>query len=479
MPKFPLLELASPLHILQCVKLLFRNCHANNLCFNLEPNYPTMVNRHLHICHDVAYRHLSPEEIRLADYHSGRKYGGPHAVAQLHLPPTVAVQDSAAIYQLQMPPPIRLSVGGSWSSSPGSDTSSKFQGALLSSTTSQIPAGSQASSSFGGASISTPTGSSAFFGQASLLTNPLSRASPWGAGNNSFANPPNTPSTPVSSAATQKLLNIAPPPQQPTVTATVPKTQSSPTPSSSAPTTPGLGLAQTVDTSASGLTGFAKYATQPPHPSTSRPLTDRKSVLTGASVFGSPAAQSDKASTPKPSELTGFAKYATQSENASSLKLGTTGTSVFGSPAAQSPSASTPAPVLSIFNQSQLYLKTRTPSFGGSSISMSVTSSSGPLVPGFPPLKSSSAPPSQNLAPRLGGFGSTPTITNPKLEEKSLEVIPKSGKFRDVVEEEVAHQEALLNLCILAEILCWPKLFNAAIDAYVQGEFYPELFMRR
>jgi hypothetical protein len=36
--------------------------------------------------------------------------------------------------------------------------------------------------------------------------------------------------------------------------------------------------------------------------------------------------------------------------------------------------------------------------------------------------------------------------------------------------DEILLQDALLHLCIFAETVCWPKLFNAAIDAYMLGE---------
>jgi len=38
-----------------------------------------------------------------------------------------------------------------------------------------------------------------------------------------------------------------------------------------------------------------------------------------------------------------------------------------------------------------------------------------------------------------------------------------------MVDENVL-QDALLHLCIFAETVCWPKLFNTAIDAYMISE---------
>lgn len=49
--------------------------------------------------------------------------------------------------------------------------------------------------------------------------------------------------------------------------------------------------------------------------------------------------------------------------------------------------------------------------------------------------------------------------------------VPRSEPVGEIVVDEAELQNALLHLCLLAETICWPKLFNAAVDAYVQREF--------
>jgi hypothetical protein len=51
-----------------------------------------------------------------------------------------------------------------------------------------------------------------------------------------------------------------------------------------------------------------------------------------------------------------------------------------------------------------------------------------------------------------------------------LRGIPHSPPLSTLTVAEESHQLALLNLCLLAESLCWPSLFNPSISAYAQGE---------
>lgn len=61
-------------------------------------------------------------------------------------------------------------------------------------------------------------------------------------------------------------------------------------------------------------------------------------------------------------------------------------------------------------------------------------------------------------------------IHYPKPEGRYIPGIPRSKPLGSILIEESEHQTALLHLCILTETICWPKLFNLAIEAYIQGE---------
>jgi hypothetical protein len=71
---------------------------------------------------------------------------------------------------------------------------------------------------------------------------------------------------------------------------------------------------------------------------------------------------------------------------------------------------------------------------------------------------------------RPGDFGYCPTVNYPESKGEYIDGISPSKPLRDAQEDQDARQDSLLHLCILAETIIWPKLFNAAIDAYVQGE---------
>ncbi|KAH8687457.1 hypothetical protein BGZ60DRAFT_8157 [Tricladium varicosporioides] len=69
-----------------------------------------------------------------------------------------------------------------------------------------------------------------------------------------------------------------------------------------------------------------------------------------------------------------------------------------------------------------------------------------------------------------GEFGFDPLIKYPKTEQVFLQGISRSDALDTLQEEQELQQFALLNLCILAETICWTYLFNDAVDAYVSGE---------
>jgi hypothetical protein len=86
-------------------------------------------------------------------------------------------------------------------------------------------------------------------------------------------------------------------------------------------------------------------------------------------------------------------------------------------------------------------------------------------------LRSTTSPFSKKQPLQPGDFGYDTYINYPKSEGPPLVAgFPPSKPLWETIEEETAQQEALLHLCLLAETTCWRKLFNAAIDAYVQGE---------
>ncbi|CAG8954351.1 hypothetical protein HYFRA_00005975 [Hymenoscyphus fraxineus] len=78
---------------------------------------------------------------------------------------------------------------------------------------------------------------------------------------------------------------------------------------------------------------------------------------------------------------------------------------------------------------------------------------------------------SRNSDLRPGDFGYNLYIKYPEPGGNFLKGIPRSENIAPVGAEVLeSNQDAFLHLCILAETICWPKLFNAAIDAYTQGE---------
>ena len=70
---------------------------------------------------------------------------------------------------------------------------------------------------------------------------------------------------------------------------------------------------------------------------------------------------------------------------------------------------------------------------------------------------------------RPGQFGITSTIQYPP-PGNPLPGIPHGSPFGSQSTEQEARQEALLHLCLLAETILWPELYNAAIEAYIRGE---------
>ncbi|KAF4629010.1 hypothetical protein G7Y89_g9140 [Cudoniella acicularis] len=69
-----------------------------------------------------------------------------------------------------------------------------------------------------------------------------------------------------------------------------------------------------------------------------------------------------------------------------------------------------------------------------------------------------------------GDFGYDSLISYPKSDGVFLNGIPRSEPLDSRQQQEDSQQLALLNLCILAETICWAKLFNDSVNAYVSGE---------
>ena len=72
--------------------------------------------------------------------------------------------------------------------------------------------------------------------------------------------------------------------------------------------------------------------------------------------------------------------------------------------------------------------------------------------------------------PKVGEFGYHPVIKLEKSPNVFIPGIPRHDSHADPFMTLEKLQLALLNLCIMAETFCWPKLFNVAIDAYIRGE---------
>jgi hypothetical protein len=91
---------------------------------------------------------------------------------------------------------------------------------------------------------------------------------------------------------------------------------------------------------------------------------------------------------------------------------------------------------------------------------------------GSPPLAKNiltkASPQKQN--PRPGAFDISPNICYPESAGIFIKGIPKSKPLGGNSPGTDAHQLALLNLCLLAEKILWPKLFDAAIEGYIRGE---------
>lgn len=72
--------------------------------------------------------------------------------------------------------------------------------------------------------------------------------------------------------------------------------------------------------------------------------------------------------------------------------------------------------------------------------------------------------------PRPGSFGYKPIIEYPKSFGTPIPGIPRGEPWGILSAEQQAQQSALLHLCLLAETILWPELYNAAVEAYVRGE---------
>lgn len=67
-------------------------------------------------------------------------------------------------------------------------------------------------------------------------------------------------------------------------------------------------------------------------------------------------------------------------------------------------------------------------------------------------------------------FGYYLSIKHSKSPRSFIEGIPQCDPMDEQFIDLEKQQLALLNLCIMAETQCWPKLFNDAISAYIRGE---------
>lgn len=72
--------------------------------------------------------------------------------------------------------------------------------------------------------------------------------------------------------------------------------------------------------------------------------------------------------------------------------------------------------------------------------------------------------------PKPGEFGYYQAIKHTKSPGHFINGIPRSNQCDELSFDLEKQQLALLNLCIMAETFCWPKLFNDAINAYIHGE---------
>jgi hypothetical protein len=85
----------------------------------------------------------------------------------------------------------------------------------------------------------------------------------------------------------------------------------------------------------------------------------------------------------------------------------------------------------------------------------------------FPPTLSDIA----QSAPKPGDFGSGRYIEWPKASQVYIHGISPSQPV-DINDINAVKrlQRAMVQLCILAEIKCWPELYNAAVEEYIRGE---------
>ena len=67
-------------------------------------------------------------------------------------------------------------------------------------------------------------------------------------------------------------------------------------------------------------------------------------------------------------------------------------------------------------------------------------------------------------------FGYYPAIKYMKTPRQFIEGIPQSDPADEQFIDLEKQQLSLLNLCILAETMCWAALFNDTINAYIRGE---------
>jgi hypothetical protein len=72
--------------------------------------------------------------------------------------------------------------------------------------------------------------------------------------------------------------------------------------------------------------------------------------------------------------------------------------------------------------------------------------------------------------PKPEQFGYYPVIKHLKSPEQFIDGIPRTDPSDEQFIDLEKQQLAVLNLCIMAETMCWHELFNVAINAYIRGE---------
>ncbi|KAG0647368.1 hypothetical protein D0Z07_6984 [Hyphodiscus hymeniophilus] len=409
-----------------------------------------------HICFQSHYQIFSPEELRLADYRLGRKYQHDgHALPTLTIPPSLVTSAPPTA----VAPPRQPWVGAGLFSNLGSGSS------FLTRSISQNAASSNTGSNlFGGGSLSslaisqtaTSQNTGSQFSGLTLATVPLqaSNLSLFGrAGSTAYKT-----SSALSGNQPSSSNRNGPFIQQNMFAgrygSIAPSTNSNPAGITLTTQTQGY-FGNTNGSPASGSSvGGASSSMQVATPvsslfgplPTSQPQTSAfngslSSQPQNGGLFGNSSSQprhaTAAASQPQVGGLFGSAS--------------TTGGSGLSGRAAPPPSAPNSSP----------YGQPFATAFG-------TQSRTGDATPSLPPgvVMTIITPKKRNP----GDFGYHFSIKAEKSPGNFIPGIPRAKPQDRYFLDMEKHQLALLNLTILAETFCWPKLFNVAIDAYIRGE---------